>query len=144
SVAANLFLGREPTKGLVVDRHRMFEESEQVLNKLHFRLPSVHTLVGELSGGQRQAVAIGRTMAQKNRIVILDEPTASLGVEQQQFVLDLVMQLKSHGHAIILISHNIQHVFSVADRITVLLGGRQVGVQRKADTNTDEIVKLIV
>jgi ABC-type sugar transport system ATPase subunit len=93
SVAANLFLGREPGRGMVVDRKRMTEEAEQVIAKLHIQIPSVHTLVGNLSGGQRQAVAIGRTLAQNSRIVILDEPTAALGVEQQQFVLDLVMQL---------------------------------------------------
>jgi ABC-type sugar transport system ATPase subunit len=144
SVAANLFLGREPARGMVVDRKRMIAEAEQVIAKLHIRLPSVHALVGSLSGGQRQAVAIGRTMAQNSRIIILDEPTAALGVEQQQFVLDLVRQLKAHGHSIIIISHNLLHVFSVADRITVLRGGRNVGVRTQAETNSDEIIKLIV
>jgi ABC-type sugar transport system ATPase subunit len=144
SVAANLFLGREPARGMVVDRKRMVAEAEQVIANLHIRIPSVHALVGNLSGGQRQAVAIGRTMAQNSRIIILDEPTAALGVEQQQFVLDLVRQLKAHGHSIIIISHNLLHVFSVADRITVLRGGRQVGVRTKAETNSDEIIKMIV
>jgi D-xylose transport system ATP-binding protein len=144
SVAANLFLGREPIRGIVVDRKRMYAEAEEVIGKLHIRIPSVHALVGSLSGGQRQAVAIGRTMAQNSRIIILDEPTAALGVEQQQFVLDLVRQLKEHGHSIIIISHNLLHVFSVADRITVLRGGRNIGVRVKAETNSDEIIKLIV
>jgi ABC-type sugar transport system ATPase subunit len=144
SVAANLFLGREPTHGIVVDRKRMYAEAEEVIGKLHIRIPSVHALVGSLSGGQRQAVAIGRTMAQNSRIIILDEPTAALGVEQQQFVLDLVRQLKAHGHSIIIISHNLLHVFTVADRITVLRGGRNVGVRVKTETNSDEIIKLIV
>jgi ABC-type sugar transport system ATPase subunit len=144
SVAANLFLGREPARGLVVNRKRMIEEAEQVIAKLHIHIPSVHMLVGNLSGGQRQAVAIGRTIAQNSRIVILDEPTAALGVEQQQFVLDLVMQLKSHGQTIIIISHNLLHVFSVADRITIMRGGRHVGVREKARTTSDEIIKLIV
>jgi ABC-type sugar transport system ATPase subunit len=146
SVAANLFLGREPVRagGMVVDRRRMYAEAEDVISKLHIRIPSVHALVGSLSGGQRQAVAIGRTMAQNSRIIILDEPTAALGVEQQQFVLDLVRQLQAHGHSIIIISHNLLHVFSVADRITILRGGRNVGVRAKADTNSDEIIKLIV
>lgn len=144
SVAANLFLGREPARGQIVDRKRMIEEAEQVIAKLHIRIPSVHALVGNLSGGQRQAVAIGRTMAQKSRIIILDEPTAALGVEQQQFVLDLVLQLKAHGQSIIIISHNLLHVFSVADRITIMRGGRQVGVREKIKTSSDEIIKLIV
>ena len=144
SVAANLFLGREPTKGWVVDRDRLIADSEEVLKRLKIRIPSVHALVGGLSGGQRQAVAIGRTMAQNSRVVILDEPTAALGVEQQQFVLELVLQLKSEGKSVILISHNIGQVMSVSDRITVMRGGLSVGVRRKAETSSDEIVKMIV
>ena len=144
SIAANLFLGREPTRGLTVDYRRMAAESEQVLSKLRIRVPSVHTPVGNLSGGQRQAVAIGRAMAQESRIIILDEPTAALGVEQQQFVLDLVRQLKAAGHAVILISHNLLHVFAVADRITVMRGGRNVGVKNRSETTTEEIVGMIV
>ena len=144
SIAANLFLGREPTRGLTVDHRRMAAEAEETLAKLRIRIPSVHTLVGNLSGGQRQAVAIGRAMAQNSRIVILDEPTAALGVEQQQFVLELVMQLKAAGHAIVLISHNLAHVFAVADRITVMRAGRRVGVRRKSGTNNEEIIGMIV
>jgi ABC-type sugar transport system ATPase subunit len=144
SVAANLFLGREPTKGLVVDTAKMITDSEHVLKRLRIRIPSVHALVGSLSGGQRQAVAIGRTMAQNSRIVILDEPTAALGVEQQQFVLDLIGQLKAEGKSVILISHNIGQVMSVADRITVMRGGLRVGVRRREETTSDEIVKMIV
>ena len=144
SIAANLFLGREPTRGITVDHRRMAAEAEETLAKLRIRIPSVHTLVGNLSGGQRQAVAIGRAMAQNSRIVILDEPTAALGVEQQQFVLELVMQLREAGHAIVLISHNLMHVFAVADRITVMRAGRRVGVRRKSETNNEEIIGMIV
>jgi len=144
SVAANLFLGREPTRGIRVDHKRMVADAEEVLKRVRIRIPSVHALVGGLSGGQRQAVAIGRTMAQNSRIVILDEPTAALGVEQQQFVLELILQLKSEGKAVILISHNIGQVLSVSDRITVMRGGREVGVRVKTETTSDEIVKLIV
>jgi ABC-type sugar transport system ATPase subunit len=144
SIAANLFLGREPTRGITVDHRRMAAEAEATLAKLRIRIPSVHTLVGNLSGGQRQAVAIGRAMAQNSRIVILDEPTAALGVEQQQFVLELVMQLKAAGHAIVLISHNLIHVFAVADRISVMRGGRRVGVRRKSETSNEEIIGMIV
>ncbi len=144
SVAANLYLGREPTKGIWVDHRRMVADAEDVLKRVRIRIPSVHALVGALSGGQRQAVAIGRTMAQNSRIVILDEPTAALGVEQQQFVLELILQLKAEGKAVILISHNIGQVFSVSDRITVMRGGKEVGVRVKTESTTDEIVKLIV
>jgi ABC-type sugar transport system ATPase subunit len=144
SIAANLFLGREPTRGITVDHRRMVAEAEETLAKLRIRIPSVHTLVGNLSGGQRQAVAIGRAMAQSSRVVILDEPTAALGVEQQQFVLELVAQLRAAGHSIVLISHNLMHVFSVADRITVMRAGRRVGVRRKAETTNEEIVRMII
>jgi ABC-type sugar transport system ATPase subunit len=144
SVAANLFLGNEPMRGPFVDRRTMRREAEQVLTRLRIRIPSVHALVGGLSGGQRQAVAIGRTLAQRSRVVILDEPTAALGVEQQVFVLELIGQLKAQGQSIILISHNMQHVFEVADRITVLRGGQQVGVRVKSETTSEEIVRLIV
>jgi ABC-type sugar transport system ATPase subunit len=144
SVAANLFLGREPTKNWVVDRERLIADSQAILKRLKIRIPSVHALVGGLSGGQRQAVAIGRTMAQNSRIVILDEPTAALGVEQQQFVLELVGELKAEGKSVILISHNVGQVMSVSDRITVMRGGVGVGVRRKLETTSDEIVKMIV
>ena len=144
SVAANLYLGREPIKGIFVDSRRMNADAEAVLKRVRIRIPSVHAVVGSLSGGQRQAVAIGRTMAQNSRIVILDEPTAALGVEQQQFVLELILQLKAEGKAVILISHNVSQVMAVADRITVMRGGKEVGVRVKAETTSDEIVKLIV
>jgi ABC-type sugar transport system ATPase subunit len=144
SVAANLFLGREPNKAFVVDTKRMVKEAERVLSELHIRIPSAHALVGVLSGGQRQAVAIGRAMAQGGNVVIMDEPTAALGVEQSHFVVELIQRLKSRGCSILVVSHNLQHVFSVADRITVMRGGRVIAVRTKATTNTDEIVKLIV
>jgi ABC-type sugar transport system ATPase subunit len=144
SVAANLYLGREPTRGIWVDHKRMISDAEAVLKRVRIRIPSVHAMVGGLSGGQRQAVAIGRTMAQNSRIVILDEPTAALGVEQQQFVLELILRLKAEGKAVILISHNIGQVLAVADRITVMRGGKEVGVRVKTETTSDEIIKLIV
>jgi ABC-type sugar transport system ATPase subunit len=143
-VACNLFLGREPRKGLVVDRRRMVVESERVLQDLHIRIPSVFSLVGFLSGGQRQAVAIGRAVAQGGRIIVMDEPTAALGIEQSRHVLELTHRLKAEGHSVVVVSHNLRHVFSVADRIAVLRGGRNAGVRRKDETSGEEIVKLIV
>jgi ABC-type sugar transport system ATPase subunit len=143
-VAANLFLGREPRRGLLVDRGRMVLDAERVLQDLHIRIPSVYSPVGTLSGGQRQAVAIGRAVAQGGRIIIMDEPTAALGIEQSRHVLDLIHRLKAEGHAVIVVSHNLRHVFSVADRITVLRGGRKVGTRVKTETSGEEIVKMIV
>jgi ABC-type sugar transport system ATPase subunit len=144
SIAANLFLGREPNRAFVVDYKRMLGEAERVLAELHIRVPSARALVGVLSGGQRQAVAIGRAMAQGGNVVIMDEPTAALGVEQSHFVVELMQRLKAGGHTILVVSHNLQHVFSVADRITVLRGGRRIAVRDKAATTTGEIVELIV
>lgn len=143
-VAANVFLGREPTKGFAVDRPRMVREARSVLGDLKITIPSVHTLVGLLSGGQRQAVAIARAVHQGGRLIFMDEPTAALGVQEQAKVLRLIEDLKSHGTAVVVVSHNLQHVFSVADRIVVLRGGRNAGERVKAETTLEEIVRLIV
>jgi ABC-type sugar transport system ATPase subunit len=145
-VAANIFLGRELTNGLVLDNRRMVRESTQVLERLRSDIPSVETAVGLLSGGQRQAVAIARAIHQEvgTRLIIMDEPVAALGIEESRKVLRLIKQLKANGHAVIVISHNLEHVFSVADRIVVLRRGRLVGVRRRADTSAAEIVRLIV
>ena len=146
NVAANIFLGREPTNGLVLDNRRMLQESTQVLERLRSDIPSVQTSVGFLSGGQRQAVAIARAIHQEigTRLIIMDEPVAALGIEESRKVLRLIRQLKANGHAVIVISHNLEHVFSVADRVVVLRRGRLVGVRRRADTTAGEIVRLIV
>ncbi len=145
-VAANIFLGRELVRGLILDRDRMLEESAQVLRELKIDIPSAQTLVGLLSGGQRQAVAIARAIHQGggNRLVIMDEPVAALGIQESRKVLRLITQLKAQGCAVIVISHNLEHVFSVADRIVVLRRGRLVGVRRKAETTAAEIIRLIV
>jgi ABC-type sugar transport system ATPase subunit len=145
-VAANIFLGRELVRGLVLDRSRMLDESAQVLQDLRIDIPSPQTPVGLLSGGQRQAVAIARAVHQGRgtRLVIMDEPVAALGIEESRKVLRLITRLKDQGRAVIVISHNLEHVFSVADRIVVLRRGRLVGVRRKAETSADEIVRLIV
>ena len=143
-VASNVFLGREPKRGPVVDKRKMVRESQRVLQRLKINIPSVYTQVGYLSGGQRQAVAIARAVQQGGRLVFMDEPTAALGVQEQAKVLRLLEDLKAHGTAIAIVSHNLQHVFHVADRIVVLRGGRNAGERLKARTTTEEIVRLIV
>jgi ABC-type sugar transport system ATPase subunit len=144
-VAANLFLGREPLRaGIFVDRKAMREGARKVLGELRVHMPSLSTEVGQLSGGQRQAIAIGRATAQRGRIIIMDEPTAALGVQESQKVLDLVGRLKAAGTGVVIVSHNLRHVFSVADRIMVLRRGRSVGERAQKQTTPDEIVKLIV
>jgi ABC-type sugar transport system ATPase subunit len=143
-VATNVFLGREPMRALTVDKGRMVRESREVLRRLKINIPSVYSLVGLLSGGQRQAVAIARAVQQGGRLVFMDEPTAALGVQEQGKVLRLIEDLKAHGTAVVVVSHNLQHVFHVADRIVVMRGGRNAGERIKAEATAEEIVGLIV
>ena len=133
-VATNLFLNRERTIRLGVfgwlgwlDRRRMYAESKEILDGLSIDIPSVRQPVDKLSGGQRQAVAVGRAVAWGNHIVVLDEPTAALGVEQTRLVLDLIERLKQQGVAVLLVSHNMHDVVRVCDRVIVLRHGMKVG-----------------
>jgi ABC-type sugar transport system ATPase subunit len=145
-VAANLFLGREPTwLGLIVKRGRMIQEARAVITRLRVGLPSVRALVGTLSGGQRQAIAVARAIVRGNsRLVIMDEPTAALGVREAQRVAELIKELRAQGHAILLISHNIETVFELADRVVVFRLGRKIAEFPVAMTTRDEVVSLIV
>lgn len=149
NVYSNIFLGREKTKkawGIfdVLDSEFMFNESQGVLEKLNIKVPSLRNNVRTLSGGQRQAVAISRSIYWNAMFLIMDEPTAALGVAQQHQVLDLVKSLKDHGLGIIIISHQMHDVFAVADRIVVMRRGEKVGDLKKEETNPDEVVNLIV
>jgi ABC-type sugar transport system ATPase subunit len=144
SVAANLFLGREFTRGPFVDQRRLYQEAERAIRELKADVPSVRVPVGLLSGGQRQAVAIGRAVVQGGRIIIMDEPTAALGVAEAERVLGLATDLRASGKAVLVISHNLQHVWAVADRIVVLHRGHLVGMVRKVETTVEQIVQLIV
>src|SRR5205085_1256438 len=120
------------------------EDSRDVITRLRVTIPSLTVEAGQLSGGQRQSIAIGRAASQNARVIIMDEPTAALGVKESRKVLDLILQLKASGTTVVVISHNMRHVFSVADRILVLRRGQVVGVRRKQETTPDEIVKMIV
>ena len=137
-------MGREPTGRLgLVDRKALVRRADATLARLNTRLPSTNTPVGVLSGGQRQAVAIGRALAQGGRVIIMDEPTAALGVRESAQVLELIQGLRSQDLAVAVISHNLQHVFAVADRIQVMRGGRSVGVRLRQEATGDEIVRMI-
>lgn len=150
-VGANVFLGREPmVKALGflprLDRRRMRAAAAEVLETLEIDIaPNKLGLpVRSLSGGQRQAVAIGRAIFWKAELLIMDEPTAALGVPEQRKVVELIHRLKRQGVAIIFISHNLIDIFAVADRIMVLRRGQKAGERRPAETTHDEIVKLMV
>jgi ABC-type sugar transport system ATPase subunit len=149
-VGSNIFLGREIKRrylgGLVqtLDRSKMRVESDKVLSRLDIHIPSLSQQIRNLSGGQRQAVAIARTIYWNAKMVIMDEPTAALGVAEQRKVLRTVRTLVDQGVPVIIISHNMQDVFAVADRIVVMRRGKKVGERVAAKTNPDEIVSLMV
>jgi D-xylose transport system ATP-binding protein len=143
-VVANLYLGREELGGIrLLDETGMEQEASKVLKRLAVRIPSVRTQIASLSGGQRQGVAIARSMLGEPRVVMLDEPTAALGVAQTAQVLELIRNLREHGLAVVVISHNLADVFAVADTIVVLRLGRQVGVLDAKQTNSEEVVAAI-
>ena len=143
-VVANLWLGREELSGTrTLDETSMEQEASRVLKRLAVRIPSVRTQVASLSGGQRQSVAIAHSMLGAPKLVLLDEPTAALGVAQTAQVLDLIRTLREQGLAVVVISHNLADVFAVADTIVVLRLGRQVGVLDAKETNSEEVVAAI-
>ena len=144
-VVQNMFLGREVHDPLFRLREAPMEQrTDETLKSLSVTtIRSVRQLVASLSGGQRQSVAVARAVLWNNRVVFLDEPTAALGVAQTRQVLDLVRRLGEQGLAIVLVSHNLTDVFEVANRITVLRLGRNVGVYERDRTNEEEIVQAI-
>jgi ABC-type sugar transport system ATPase subunit len=149
NVSSNIFLGREQLKKVlkfinILDHKYMISESKKTLNKLNIEIPSLNNRISLLSGGQRQAVAIARSIYWDAKLLIMDEPTAALGVPEQAKLLDLVLKLKSEGIGIIIISHQLRDVFSVADRIVVMRRGEKVGERNIKETNPDDIVSLIV
>lgn len=149
NVYSNIFLGREKLKrflGLVkvLDHDYMLNESKKVLDKLEIEVPSLKNQIRTLSGGQRQAVAISRSIYWQAKFLIMDEPTAALGVAEQKKVLDLVKTLSSQGVPVIIISHQLHDVFSVATRLVIMRRGKKVAERITKETTTDEIVGLIV
>jgi ABC-type sugar transport system ATPase subunit len=149
-VAGNLFLGDEPVKlklgwFSVPDFARMRRETQATLDRLRIRIPDPRRPVGQLSGGQRQAVAIGRSIRKEGiTLLILDEPTAALGVEEVRKVLDLIRTLREAGQTLLVISHDLEHVFQVSDRIAVMRSGRVEAIRETAKSTKVEIVRLIV
>ncbi len=142
-VVSNLFLGREQTGRLSLDEVSMEKRSIEVLRTLSISIPSVRTIIASLSGGQRQSVAISRSVMWNSKLVILDEPTAALGVVQSHQVLQLIKNLRQQGLAVIVISHNLADIFEVVDRISVLLLGRNNGVFDLHGTSQEQIVAAI-
>ncbi len=149
-VSSNIFLGREPTRfflGFIpgmIDKRVMDKKAQEMIDRLGAHLPSINRAVGSFSGGQQQTVAIARALTFDPKIVIMDEPTAALAVREVQSVLDLIRQLKSQGIAVILISHRLNDVFSVTERIVVLRHGRVTANLITEKTTMNEVVSAIV
>jgi ABC-type sugar transport system ATPase subunit len=122
----------------------MDREAAAILERLRVRLPNLDAPVALMSGGQRQAIAVARATVFARKVVMLDEPTAALGVREARKVLDLIAQLRAEGNAVILITHNMEHVIELADRAIVLRQGRKVGELKPNRTNQKELVSLIV
>jgi D-xylose transport system ATP-binding protein len=143
-IVQNMFLGREIRRGLVLDDITMEQRAAETLARLSVRtVASVRQPVSSLSGGQRQTVAIAKAVLWNNRIVILDEPNAALGVAQTAQVLELVRRLADRGLAVVLISHNMNDVFAVADRIAALYLGQMAAEVRATDVTHSQVVELI-
>ncbi|HEY0248512.1 MAG TPA: ATP-binding cassette domain-containing protein [Gryllotalpicola sp.] len=142
-VASNLFLGREPRWGPFVKKSQMHADAAQVLENFHVRVKSTHQEVAQLSGGQRQSVAIARAVSFRPDVLILDEPTAALAVREVEAVLALIKEVAALGVGVILITHRLQDLFRVCDRITVMYEGRSVDDADIEDLTIEKLVALI-
>jgi D-xylose transport system ATP-binding protein len=148
-VVANLYLGREKLQSAIpgiletLDEINMQREAQRVIDELHVRIPSVRSRVATLSGGQRQSTAVARAVMWNSKVVLLDEPTAALGVEQTRMVKDLIRRLREQGLGVVVISHNLADVFDVSDRIIVLYLGRRVATFQTHAANPEQVVAAI-
>lgn len=142
-VVANLFLGRELVGTIPINEEVMEKRAIEVLEGLSITLPSVRSVIKSLSGGQRQSVAISRAVIWNSKLVILDEPTAALGYSQAQQVLELIRHLRKQGLAVILVNHNLDEIFQVVDRVSVLRLGRNNGEFSIKNTTREQVLKAI-
>jgi simple sugar transport system ATP-binding protein len=142
-VAANIFVGRERSKRFILDRRRMWREAAEILERMHVNIASPKLLVEQMSGGQRQMVACARAAVFESRVLVMDEPTAALGVREANALLDFIVGLKGE-QSMILITQRIPDVLAIADRVMILKGGLSQGVLEVAKVDLDDIVTLIV
>jgi simple sugar transport system ATP-binding protein len=145
SIPRNVFMGREITKALgIMDGKRMIAESMKTLEKLGLRIKDSRAMVEQLSGGQRQGVAIARVLYFKAKLVILDEPTIALSVKESQQVMDFMQQLRGEGISVVFITHNLFHAFQIAERFVVLARGELLADVERKDTSVERLSQLII
>jgi simple sugar transport system ATP-binding protein len=143
-VGQNIFLGRWPRKWLFVNRRKMYSEADEVLQRLKVNVNSVYQKVESLSGGRQQSVAIARAISFNPRVVILDEPTANLSVMATERLLETMLELKKQNVAQVIISHRLQDIFAVGDRVMVLKRGENVGDRYVKETSEQEVLEIII
>lgn len=143
-VTGNLFLGREITRAGFLDQRAMKREARKMLDALEIKIPNLSSKVAQLSGGQRQAIAIARAASFDPRVLIMDEPTSALAVAEVEAVLALINRVKASGVSVVLITHRLQDLFRVCDRIAVMYEGTKVAERQVEETNLEDLVRLIV
>jgi simple sugar transport system ATP-binding protein len=145
SVFQNMFLNREKTRGPLLNSRAMRREAKQHLDEIGVRIPNINAPVAQLSGGQRQAIAVARSVFSSPKILLLDEPLAAMGVKEGSIILDLITRLKSQGNvSIIIIAHNYGQVIEVCDRVNLIQDGRITFDKRSAETSADELTEMVV
>ena len=142
-VAGNLFLGREPTRGPIIDRQRMHQLAQGMLVDLRVKVPSTRVPVANLSGGQRQSVAIARAVSFEPRVLLMDEPTAALAVAEVRSVLGLIKRVAERGVGVILVTHRLQDIFEVCHRVQVITEGKTAAVEPIEQLDLERLVGLI-
>lgn len=140
----NIFLGRELMRGPFLDRRRMRQEAAVLLQRLDITVPDLNEPVRVLSGGQRQGIAIARAMLQPGRLLLLDEPTAAMGIRESHQTMQLLRRLRSEGHTLLIVSHDIYQVFGIADRIFVMRAGHCIADIMTKDSSPEQLHRLIL
>jgi simple sugar transport system ATP-binding protein len=144
TVFQNMYLNREKTRGPLLNSRAMRREAQDHLNEIGVRIPSVNATVAQLSGGQRQAIAVARSVFSSPKILLLDEPLAAMGVKEGSIILDLITRLKAQGVSIIIIAHNYGQVIEVCDRVNLIQGGQITFDKRSDETSADELTEMVV
>jgi ABC-type sugar transport system ATPase subunit len=144
TVFQNMYLNREKTRGPLLNSRAMRREAQDHLDEIGVRIPSINAAVAQLSGGQRQAIAVARSVFSNPKILLLDEPLAAMGVKEGSIILDLITRLKGQGVSIIIIAHNYGQVIEVCDRVNLIQGGQITFDKRSDETSADELTEIVV